>query len=59
MLFRSKAKSSLESVTRDSRAKSNMKALAHMHLAQLHESLQEPERAAEQNRLAAHLYSSQ
>jgi HemY protein len=54
-----KAKSSLESVTRDSRAKSNMKALAHMHLAQLHESLQEPEKAAEQYRLAAHLYSSQ
>jgi HemY protein len=54
-----KAKSSLESVTRDSRAKSNMKALAHMHLALLHESLQEPEKAAEQYRLAAHLYSSQ
>lgn len=53
-----KAKSSLQSVIRDPKAKPAMKAAAHMTMAQLHESLNEPAEAAEQYKLAAKVYST-
>jgi HemY protein len=53
-----KAKSSLQSVIRDPKAKPAMKAAAHMSIAQLHEKLSEPQEAAEQYQFAAKLYAS-
>ena len=53
-----KAKSSLQSVIRDPKAKPAMKAVAHMTMAQLHESLNESTEAAEQYKLAAKVYST-
>lgn len=54
-----KAKTSFESVIRDSRAKSSMKAKAHLCLAQMHEQLQDADKAADQYKLAAKLYAEQ
>jgi len=53
-----KAKSSLQGLLHDVKAKPLMKADAHMCLAELHESLDEAEQAAEQYKLAAKIYSA-
>ena len=53
-----KAKSSLQSVIRDPKAKPAMRAAAHMSIAHLHEKLSEPQEAAEQYQFAAKLYAS-
>ena len=53
-----KAKSTLQGLLHDVKAKPMMKADAHMCLAGLHEALDEPEQAAEQYKLAAKIYSA-
>ena len=53
-----KAKSSLQGLLHDVKAKPVMRADAHMCLAGLHEALDEPEQAAEQYKLAAKIYSA-
>jgi HemY protein len=52
-----KAKSSLQSVIRDSKTKPKVKATAHMAMAELHEKLSETQEAAEQYQIAAKLYA--
>lgn len=53
-----KAKSSLQGLLHDVKAKPVMRADAHMCLAGLHEALDEPEQAAEQYKFAAKIYSA-
>lgn len=53
-----KAKSTLGGVIRDPKTKPAMRAAAHMAMAQLHESLSEPDLAATQYEASAKIYSA-